>query len=349
MNFRDDPGVLSISSDSIRSYRSRMDFQQHYLTYKQLVDERLATAVDREKPRLLYEPTRYVLAGGGKRIRAVLVMLACEAVGGSGRDALDAGAAVEMLHNFTLVHDDIMDSAATRRGRMTVHTKWDEGTAILVGDVMIGLAYRMLGRKVPPNALEVFDAFTRGIIDVCEGQTLDREFETRRDITLDDYMQMIAMKTGRLVEMAAEVGGLAGEGTPEQIEALQCYARHIGQAFQIQDDLLDITADEAEFGKRIGGDVIEGKKTYLLVRAIESISGGSDRELLDRLLRDKGLPSDDIPAMLDLYQRNGILDAARQDVHHYIELAEADLAPLPATPARDMLGWFAQMLMTRSS
>lgn len=326
-----------------------MDFQQHYLSYKQLVDDRLASAVEKDDPRLLYEPTRYILAGGGKRIRAVLVMLAAEAVGGNGHDALDAGVAVEMLHNFTLVHDDIMDSAATRRGRMTVHTKWDEGTAILVGDVMIGLAYRMLGRTIPPNALQVFDAFTRGIIDVCEGQTLDREFETRSDITLDDYMHMIAMKTGRLVEMAAEVGGLVGGGTPEQIDALQCYARHIGQAFQIQDDLLDITADEAELGKKIGGDVVEGKKTYLLVRAMESVTNGSDRPLLERLLSEKGLPVGEVSAMRDLYQRNGILDSARDDVRHYIERAEADLAPLPDSPARDMLGWFAQMLMTRSS
>jgi geranylgeranyl diphosphate synthase type II len=326
-----------------------MDFQQHYLSYKQLVDDRLKGIVDREEPRMLYEPTRYILAGGGKRIRAVLVMLAAEAVGGNGTEALDAGAAVEILHNFTLVHDDIMDSAATRRGRETVHTKWDQGTAILVGDVMIGIAYRVLRQSAPKNALEVFDAFTRGIIDVCEGQTLDREFEMRHDVRLEDYMQMIAMKTGRLVEMAAEVGGLVGGGTPEQIDALRAYARHIGQAFQIQDDLLDITANEAELGKRIGGDVIEGKRTYLLVRAMESIRNGSDRPLLDRLLDGKGLPEADVAAMRSLYERNGILDAARDDVRHYIERAEADLAPLPANPARDMLSWFAQMLMKRSS
>src|SRR5437868_4329899 len=228
-----------------------MDFQSHYLHYKSLVDERLCQVLEGRQPASLYEPTRHILSGGGKRIRAVLVMLAAEAVGSDGRDALDGGVAAEMLHNFTLVHDDIMDRAATRRGRATVHTKWDEGTAILVGDVMIGMAQQILLASVPKRAIEIIDAFTRGIVDVCEGQMLDKDFETRNDVTLDDYMQMIAMKTGRLVEMAAEVGGLIGDGTPEQIAGLRSYARHVGQAFQIQDDLLDIIADESALGKRI--------------------------------------------------------------------------------------------------
>ncbi len=324
-----------------------MDFKEHYLGYKDLVDARLCSFVAGREPRSLYDATEYVLSGGGKRIRAILVMLAAEAVGGSGHDALDAGVGVEILHNFTLVHDDIMDSAETRRGRATVHTRWDTGTAILVGDVMIGLAHLALLGNPPKRSAEVMLAFTHGIIDVCEGQSLDREYESRDDITLDDYMKMIAMKTGRLVEAAAEVGGLLGDGTPEQIAGLRAYARHIGQAFQIQDDLLDITAEEAEFGKRIGGDIIEGKKTYLLVRALERVNDGEDRELLDRFLRLKGLPEADIKPMRDLYDRHGILEAARDDVRLHIERANADLAPLPDTPARSMLVWFAEMLMNR--
>jgi geranylgeranyl diphosphate synthase type II len=297
----------------------------------------------------LYEPTRYVLSGGGKRIRAVLVMLAAEAVGGDGHTALDAGVAVEILHNFTLVHDDIMDSAATRRGRATVHARWDEGTAILVGDVMIGLAQQVLLTQIPPRAVDVVQAFTAGIVDVCEGQMLDKDYETRNDVTLDDYLHMIAMKTGRLVEMAAEVGGLIGGASPGQLEGLRAYARHVGQAFQIQDDLLDITADEAELGKRIGGDVMEGKRTYLLVQALDRVTDGEDRQLLDRFLQEQGLPEDQVNAMRDLYERHGILDVARDDVRRYIDCATSDLAVLPDTPARDMLLWFAQMLMTRSS
>jgi geranylgeranyl diphosphate synthase type II len=326
-----------------------MDFKSHYLNYKNLVDERLRTVVAGRLPARLYEPTGYVLSGGGKRIRAVLVMLAAEAVGGDGRRALDGGVAVEMLHNFTLVHDDIMDRAATRRGRATVHTKWDEGTAILVGDVMIGLAGQILMKEAPKRAVELMDAFSRGIIDVCEGQMLDKEFETRASVTLDDYLGMIAMKTGRLAEMAAEVGGLIGDGTPEQIDALRSYARHIGQAFQIQDDLLDITADEAELGKRIGGDIIEGKRTYLLVRALERVANGEDRRLLNRLVENKGLPAERIADMRDLYARHGLLDLAQEDVRSSIARAALSLEAFPDAPGRQMLLWFAEMLMNRNS
>jgi len=324
-----------------------MNFKQHYFQYRKLIDERLAGIARKAEPRTLYEPTRYVFDGGGKRIRGVLVMLAAEAVGGSGQDALGAGAGVEILHNFTLVHDDIMDRAETRRGRQTVHRRWDEGVAILVGDVMIGLAQIALLESRPPHLPEIVMAFARGIIDVCEGQTLDREFESHDGVTLDDYMHMIAMKTGRLLETAAEVGGLAGDGTPEQIEALRSYARHLGQAFQIQDDLLDIVAEEAELGKRIGGDVIEGKKTYLVVRALERAESDDDRKLLRTFLDDRGLPPERIGEMLDLYRRTGVLDAAREDVRSYIGRAAADLEALPATPERDMLAWFAEMLMNR--
>jgi geranylgeranyl diphosphate synthase type II len=326
-----------------------MDFNAHYLEYKALVDERLFRVCEGRQPASLYEPVSHVLNGGGKRIRAVLVMLAAETVGLDGRRALDGGVATEILHNFTLVHDDIMDRAATRRGRATVHTKWDEGTAILAGDVMIGLAQQILLAGAPKRSIEIIDAFTRGIVDVCEGQMLDKDFETRRDVTLDDYLQMIAMKTGRLVEMAAEVGGLLGDGTPEQIAGLRSYARHVGQAFQIQDDLLDITADEAALGKRIGGDIIEGKRTYLLVRALERVHNGEEKVLLERFLDNKGLPSERISDMRDLYARHGILDAARSDVRASIAAASEDLDLLPDTPARRMLLWFAGMLMERKS
>ncbi len=326
-----------------------MDFQEHYLSHKRLIDERLAGLAEGREPASLYEPTRYVLSGGGKRIRAALVMLAAEAVGGDGRAALDAGVAVETLHNFTLVHDDIMDRAATRRGRQTVHTRWDEGTAILSGDVMIGLAYKVLLDNPPTRIVDVLDAFSRGIIDVCEGQALDKEFEVRDDVTLDDYLRMIAMKTGRLVEMAAEVGGLIGGGSREQIDGLCAYARHVGLAFQIQDDLLDITADEATLGKRIGGDVIEGKRTYLLIRALERAESAEDRALLDRLLANKGLPAESVPAMRELYERLGVIDDAWRDIRSYTELARHDLAPLGDDGARRMLTLFAEMVMNRNS
>jgi geranylgeranyl diphosphate synthase type II len=349
LSFRLSPFSIALMNLPIDTPVEAMDFQQHYLTYKNLVDRRLSEVCTGRRPESLYEPTRYLLGGGGKRIRAVLVMLASEAVGGDGGEALDAGAAVEIMHNFTLVHDDIMDCAATRRGRPTVHTRWDEGTAILVGDVMIGMAYQLLLARAPKRGVELIDAFNRGLVDVCEGQMLDKDMETQTDATLDDYMQMIAMKTGRLVEMAAEVGGLMGDATSAQLDALRDYARNIGYAFQIQDDLLDITANEAELGKRIGGDVIEGKRTYLLVQALNRVSNGADRALLDRFIQNNGLPAEHVDEMRDLYDRHGILAAARSDIERYTELGKKSLAALPDTPARDMLVWFAQMVMERNS
>jgi geranylgeranyl diphosphate synthase type II len=317
--------------------------------YKTLIDERLRRFSERSEPQSLYEPTHYVLAGGGKRVRGVLTLLAADAVGGSAERVVDAGAAVETLHNFTLVHDDIMDRAETRRGRPTVHTRWDEGTAILAGDVMIGLAYEAVLRGELDRKLEILDALTRGIIDVCEGQALDCELAKRVSVSLDDYLHMIAMKTARLAETAAEVGAIAGGGTPEQIEALRSYARNIGLAFQIQDDLLDITAEGDAFGKRLGGDVIEGKRTYLLVRALETVHDGADRVLLDWLVNAGGLPESEVPAMRDLYERNGLVDDARGAVERYIALAAKDVEALPAAEGRAALIDFARMLLERNS
>lgn len=325
-----------------------MPFEEYYRELRRAVDTALVSVIEKTEPVSLYEPVNYVLAAGGKRVRAVLVMLAAEAVGGDTRKALDAGLAVELLHNFTLVHDDIMDSADTRRGYPTVHTKWDESVALLVGDVLIGHSYATLFRTPVAGVEEMLRSFTRGMIDVCEGQSIDREFESRRDVTIDDYLGMIAMKTGRLLETAAEVGAMVGGGTPEQIDALCTYARALGQSFQIQDDLLDLTADEAVFGKRIGGDVIEGKRTYLVLRGLEMIPQ-EERELLDRLLDEGGLPAEEIENIRLLLDRHGVLEDAARGVRSYMQRAVDALDILPDTPARAMLLGFADMLLERDA
>ena len=317
--------------------------------YKNLIDERLRRFAERSEPQSLYEPTHYVLAGGGKRVRGVLTLLAADAVGGNGADAVDAGAAVETLHNFTLVHDDIMDSAETRRGRQTVHTRWDSATAILAGDVMIGLAYQAVLQSALDRKLEILDALSRGLIDVCEGQALDCELARKASVTLDEYLHMIAMKTARLAETAAEVGAIAGGGSPGQVAALRSYARNIGLAFQIQDDLLDITAESAAFGKRIGGDVIEGKRTYLLVRALELVRDGDDRALIDRLIAGNGLSESEVPAMRELYERHGLLDDARGAIEEYTARALRDVTTLPGSGAQEALTRFAELLLERNS
>ncbi len=237
------------------------------------VEAGLAALFPQAAPAALYEPARYVLAGGGKRLRPVLLLLAARACGASTADALPAALAVEVFHNFTLVHDDIMDGADTRRARPTVHRRWNEPVAILSGDLMLGEAYRLLAQTPRGDLRGLLACFSTMVEKLCEGQTLDMDFETRADVSVEAYQDMIARKTGALVEACLELGGRIGGADGETLEALRSIGYHIGQAFQMQDDLLDLVADDAAWGKPIGGDLVEGKKTFLLLRAIERATG----------------------------------------------------------------------------
>jgi geranylgeranyl diphosphate synthase type II len=318
-----------------------------YSQYKRLVDRSLSGFVREQVPRSLYEPLKYVLDGGGKRIRPVLLLLSCEAVGGNPTKALHAGAAIEILHNFTLVHDDIMDRASSRRGRQTVHTKWDTNVAILVGDGLLALAYRSLLKTSSPNIQEIARIFTEGVVEVCEGQSYDKEFETRSAVGVKDYLLMIDKKTAKMVAVAAEIGGLIGNGSRSSILALRKYGEYVGRAFQIQDDLLDIIGDEKELGKAVGGDLIEGKKTFLLLEALRA-ARGRDRKLLADVVRNKGGSRRLIPAYRRIYFETGAIDAARRRIKNDIDKAKKELHRLPASRAQAMLAWFADMLLNRT-
>ena len=246
-------------------------FERRYERYKDLVNTRLESFIEKKSPSGIYDPLKYILAGGGKRIRPVLLMLCCEAAEGKPADALHAALAVETLHNFTLIHDDIMDNANTRRGKETVHRKWDRDTAILSGDALLGLAYESLLKTKSLKIGEIAKVFNNGIIEVCEGQSFDKEFELKTTVSLKEYIMMINKKTSQLLVCCAKIGVLIGNGKKSLLNAMENYALNIGLAFQIQDDLLDIFADEKKFGKNIGGDLREGKKTYLLLKALETI------------------------------------------------------------------------------
>jgi geranylgeranyl diphosphate synthase type II len=327
--------------DQASAHKARYD------RYKALVEKRLSGLVEKRAPRSLYGPLTYVLAGGGKRIRPVLLMLSCEAVGSNARNALSAGAAIEILHNFTLVHDDIMDHAASRRGRKTVHTKWDANVAILVGDELLALAYRVLLQTKSPNIQEIVKTFTDGVVEVCEGQAYDKEFETRSRVSVNEYLLMIEKKTAKMVSVAAEIGALIGNGPQQEILALRRYGHHVGLAFQIQDDLLDIMANEAELGKKIGGDLVEGKKTFLLLEALRS-ARGRDRQLLKELVANKGCSPRRISEYRRIYINTGAVAAARCHIEREIGLAKQELRRLPSTRAKAVLEWFAEMLLHRT-
>jgi geranylgeranyl diphosphate synthase type II len=262
---------------------------------------------------------------------------------------------VEVLHNFTLVHDDMMDSAASRRGRPTVHTKWNPRTALLVGDVLVGFAYRsLLGGSASRHRKgidlrRICTLFTSGFIEVCEGQALDLELERKKRVSLGNYFGMIEKKTGRMISMSTELGGLIGNGTDRQVRALRRFGHYLGSAFQLQDDLLDVVADEKDFGKTIGGDIIAGKKTFLLLKAAERASG-RDRSLLRKIMEHGDRSQGGAVARVTaLYRKYGVLDEARERISAHTAQATAALAALPAGPAADMLHRLAGSLLRRVS
>ncbi|MBO6577289.1 MAG: polyprenyl synthetase family protein [Rhodothermales bacterium] len=317
-----------------------MDLSAH----RDRIEAALARAVGASQPPALYEPAEYVMAGQGKRLRPLLVLLAAETHGLTGDEALPGAVAVEVFHNFTLVHDDIMDNADSRRGRDTVHIRWDEPTAILVGDLLMGIAYEHIARLPHvPKALTCFNAMVRRL---CEGQTLDMDFETRRDVTLDDYLEMINGKTGALLACCLELGAIAAGADAESRARMAETGRDIGRAFQIQDDLLDLTADSAKWGKQVGGDVMEGKRTWLLIQALERASTPEDRALLERVL-DGGVDSEEVPEVRALMDRLGVLKDTRDAVIFHSDAAIGRLREVSESPAREALIGLVRSMQAR--
>lgn len=323
-----------------------------YMVLRRRLDRQLARVPERGGPRELTSACEYVLRGGGKRIRAILTILSCEAVGGRPQDALHAGAAIEIMHNFTLVHDDIMDHAPSRRGRPTVHIRWDVNNALLAGDVLLGLSYRQLLRTASPALPHLVSLFTTGVIEVCKGQALDLEFEGRTNVSVREYFRMIDEKTGRLISLATELGGLIGGGQPAEIASLRRFGHYLGRAFQLQDDLLDVLADEKAFGKAIGGDIMEGKRTFLILTAAARAEG-ADRALVLRVLKKRGRMMGPrrvvVPLISEIYRRYGVIADAERLVRRNTALAKKSLAALPDSPAVATLLWLADALLHRSA
>ena len=240
----------------------------------------------RKAPHRLYEPVDYILSLGGKRLRPVVVLMAYQLFQEDVTAALSAALSIEVFHNFTLLHDDIMDKSATRRGKPTVHERWDANQAILSGDVMLIEAYRLLAEHTPPAILpKVLQVFSGLAVEVCEGQQLDVDFETREDVTIEEYLRMIELKTAVLFGGALQIGGLLGGGSDADAEHLYQFGRDAGVAFQLRDDLLDSFGDAATFGKRIGGDILNNKQTFLVLKTMELLSDKEQGELRALMLR----------------------------------------------------------------
>jgi len=322
------------------------DFTSDFQPLKELVDRELNNAAPIMKPRSLYEPINYFLGIGGKRLRPILMLLSAQAVGGKIEDALDAAVAIELLHNFTLVHDDIMDHDHLRRGHSTVHVKWDESVAILAGDGLIGLAYRILMRVSNEHLTRVCRIFTEGVIEVCEGQALDKEFEERENVSLDDYFMMIAKKTGRLITMATEIGAILGGGSEEEVKILREYGETIGTAFQIQDDLLDIMASEETIGKTFGSDIKAGKKTYMMVKAME-LHDPASRQRVFEILGAPKVTAEMLLEMQEIFVASNILEQASAEIQSYFNRANGILTSFPHPECTEGLRCFSEMLLNR--
>ena len=318
-----------------------------YEVERKKINNILSISVKNRKPASLYEPDSYILSSGGKRLRSLLVLLSAKAVGGEFNNCYNAAAAVEMLHNFTLVHDDIMDNADKRRGRLTLHKKYDHNTAILAGDSLLSIAYEYILKDCDGNAKEVISSFTQGLIEVCEGQSLDTDFELRKNVSLSEYILMIKKKTAAMAEMCCRIGALLGGGTKTQVNALGNYGLNLGIAFQIQDDLLDISADEKEFGKTIGGDLVEGKKTFLFLEALEK-SKGEDRKKLLKVIERKGIRKNQVLTYKMVYEKLGVLDDARREIKGYTHKALRSINSLNEENKK-IFKWLADSLIHRTS
>ena len=301
-----------------------------------------------EEPQLLYQPIIYAMSAGGKRIRPTLLMLCCEAFGGDVREAMSAAAAVEMFHNFTLLHDDIMDNALVRRGKPSVYAEWGENVAILSGDAMMIYAYRLL-RNVPEDKLpKIMDIFTQMALQVCEGQQYDMDFEQLKKVAVAEYMNMIELKTSVLLAGSAMIGALLGGASEEDCRKVYRYALELGLAFQLQDDLLDSYGSEKVLGKRIGGDILEGKKTCLMLNAM-SRATEPDREILRHTHLDTTLSAEEkIARVKEVYDRYDIPHIINQQITTRFERALTILSTLDIPAERTTyLKEFAKNLMGR--
>jgi geranylgeranyl diphosphate synthase type II len=317
--------------------------------YRAKIEEELALISLPQQPASLYEPVRYILALGGKRLRPVLTLLSCELFGGVVDQALPAALAVEVFHNFTLVHDDIMDNANLRRGRPTVHTQWNMPTAILSGDVMLVKAYELLMAQedyyIHPSLLIFNDAAKK----VCEGQQLDMEYEHAQQVSIEQYLHMTGLKTGALLAASLTLGALIGNAAPQDAMSMYDVGHNLGLAFQLQDDYLDAFGNN-KFGKTIGGDIAANKKTFLTLKALE-IAPPAVREHLLMLCSQEDMPRDKkISEVLEIYRSLGIPAETGKLIDFYFNAALQALDNIRVMPEKKQrLRNLASSLMNRDN
>ena len=325
-----------------------MNSLESAVTYFEAAFREEIKKIQNTAPYNLYEPVAYSLTIGGKRLRPALVLHAASLFSESAESALPAAMAIEIFHNFTLLHDDIMDHADLRRGLPTVHKKYSENTAILSGDAMSILSFTYLTRGSQNQFSQLFDLFSTTALEVCEGQQLDMDYETMENVSIEQYLEMIRLKTAVLIGCSLKMGALLGNATQSQADLLYEYGINVGLAFQLQDDWLDVYGNPDVFGKSKGGDICANKKTYLLLKAIEACDAETLLELNHWLARTDFDPIQKVGVITAIYDKTGVSEQAQTLMKHYHDKALEALDRLSVPPSsREILKAFAGEAIVR--
>ena len=323
---------------------------QKIINYTSIIEEALKTIHQKKEPAQLYEPISYTLSLGGKRIRPALLLLANNLFGGEDADALDSALAIEVFHNFTLVHDDIMDDAPLRRGKPSVYNKWNTNVAILSGDVMLMQGIQLIAKKDHSNLHAVLSLFNATAIEVCEGQQMDMDFETSSTVSIDDYLKMIELKTAVLLAASLKIGALLANSSAEDAHHIYEFGKNLGIAFQLMDDVLDLYGDPDKVGKRVGGDVIANKKTYLLLKAQELASGKTQRDLDFCLTSNVIDDKTKVERVTTIFNTLNIKKLAMEEMNLFYNTAISHLDSIDApTAKKQVFEDFAKSLMQREN
>lgn len=323
-------------------------FMHSIYQYQQFISDYLQSQYTIKEPKNLYEPIHYILDLGGKRMRPVLTLMSAEVFDADYKKALPAALAVEVFHNFSLVHDDIMDDAPLRRGNETVHEKWNINTAILSGDAMLILAYQYFEQYEPIVFRDLAKLFGKTALEVCEGQQWDVDFETRKDVTIPEYLKMIEYKTAVLVAAAMKMGAIVAETSCENANLIYDFGLNLGLAFQLQDDYLDAFGDPETFGKQVGGDIIENKKTYLYLKAVEFSTPQEREKLLYLFSNHPDDSTNKIQEVKEIFNTTGASKATQQAIQDYTLKAFETLQKINIdNEKKDKLQSFGENLMGR--
>ncbi len=322
---------------------------QHIGYYQQIISDYLTSVSFEKEPVNLYKPVQYILSLGGKRIRPVLTLMAADIFGADCKKALPAAIAVEMFHNFSLVHDDIMDDAPLRRGQETVHEKWNVNTGILSGDAMLILAYQYFEDYEPLIFRALAKLFSETALQVCEGQQWDVDFESHDAVTIPQYLKMIEYKTAVLLGAAMKMGAIVAQTSQENCSHIYDFGLNLGIAFQLQDDYLDVFGDPETFGKQTGGDIIENKKTYLFIKALEFATAGQKEQLKTLYASQSDNNNEKIAEVTQIFEQSGAGNATREAISHYTLKAFATLEQMDiADDKKQLLKKFGEKLMQRT-